>query len=95
MRRVRISTTVDAERWANARRLVPGPGSVVVDRALAALIDQLEREHEEAVLLAQPYETDEELAWEAPMGPDLPYDGAVPPDVLDLAARRRGGRARA
>lgn len=89
MARVRISTTVDAERWAQARRLFNAPGSQVVDRALVALIDQLEGEHERAILTAQPYEADEELGWQPAPGPDLPYDGAVPADVRELADRRR------
>ena len=70
------------------------PGSQVVDRALAALIDQLEGEHERAVLVTHPYEADEELRWEAPPGPDLPYDGEVPTDVRDQAGRRRVKRPR-
>lgn len=92
MVRVRISTTVDAERWAAARRLLHAPGSHVVDQALAALIEKLEGEHERAVLAAHPYEADEELAWQAGAGPDLPYSGAVPADVLEEAARRRSAR---
>ena len=89
MTRVRISTTVDAERWATARRLVDAPGSQVVDRALAALIEQVESEHERAVLSAHPYDADGDLGWQAASGPDLPYDGPVPHDVQDMAARRR------
>lgn len=92
MVRVRISTTVDADRWATARRLVNGPGSQVVDRALGALIDQLQSDYERAVLTAHPFESDEELGWQAPPGPDLPYRGAVPPEVAELAERRRADR---
>lgn len=92
MARMRISTTVDAEKWATARRLVAGAGSRVVDRALAALIEQVEREHERAVLTAEPYEADDDLSWQAPPGPGLPYDGAVPLDVRRLANRRRAER---
>jgi len=92
MVRVRISTTVDSERWAAAQRLVDAPGSQIVDRALSALIDQIERDHEQAVLAAHPYESDEDLTWQAPTGPGLPYDGTVPPDVRQLADRRRAKR---
>ena len=89
MTRVRISTTVDAERWATTRRLVGGPGSQVVDRALAALIEQVDSEHERAALTAHPYDADDNLGWQAASVPDLPYDGPVPQDVRDMAARRR------
>ncbi|MGH8902019.1 MAG: hypothetical protein ACRDYA_10135 [Egibacteraceae bacterium] len=89
MTRVRISTTVDAQRWATARRLLGGSNSQIVDRALAVLVDQLEAEQERAALAALPYEDDADLTWEAPPGPDLPYDGEVPADVLRLAEQRR------
>ncbi|MGH8885913.1 MAG: hypothetical protein ACRDYX_12205 [Egibacteraceae bacterium] len=89
MARVRISTTVDAQRWAAARRLLGTSNSQIVDRALAVLIEQLEAEQERAALAALPYEDDADLAWEAPEGPDLPYDGEVPADVLRLAEQRR------
>jgi len=46
----------------------------------------------ESALESHPYEADPELAWEAPPGPDLPYEGAVPADVLRLARRRRAAR---
>ncbi|MGH9115290.1 MAG: hypothetical protein ACRDWW_05610 [Acidimicrobiales bacterium] len=89
MSRVRVSTTVDAEFLGRARRLLPGPDSHLMDQALAALIEQLEAEREAAALSAQPYEEDPDLAWSAPDGPDLPYDGDVPRDVLALSRRRR------
>jgi hypothetical protein len=89
MTRVRISTTVDAQRLATVRQLLGANDSQIVDRALAALIEQLEAEAEAAALTADPYEDDPDLAWEAPPGPDLPYDGEVPADVLRLAAQRR------
>jgi hypothetical protein len=39
MSRIRVSTTVDEERLANARRLRPDvPDAVLLDEALAALI---------------------------------------------------------
>ena len=66
-----------------------GPDSEVVDRALAALIAEIEAERDLAALEAAPYDTDPDLAWEAPPGPDLPYEGRVPRAVLRLADRRR------
>lgn len=92
MSRVRISATVDGERLRTAARLAGTTGSALLDLALAALIEQTEAEREAAALDAQPYEDDPELAWEAPTGPDLPYDGAVPADVLTLAEARRCAR---
>ena len=89
MGRVRVSTTVDGTRLDQARRLAPGSDSGLLDRALVALIRELEEERELAALAAFPYEEDEELAWQAPAGPDLPFDGEVPADVLELARRRR------
>ena len=61
----------------------------LVDRALAALIDEVEARQEEAALDEHPYEDDPDLRWEAPPGPSLPYDGDVPEEVLELARRRR------
>jgi len=92
MSRIRISTTVDSVGLSTARRLVAGPDSVLLDRALAALVEQLEADQERAALDAHPYEADPDVAWEAPTGPDLPYDGTVPADVVRLARRRRAHR---
>lgn len=92
MLRARVSTTVDATVLRRARDLLPGPDSRVLDRALLALIEQLEEEGERAALLAHPYEDDPDLAWQAPPGPDLPYDGEVPEEVVRLARRRRSAR---
>lgn len=89
MARVRISTTVDAQRWSAAQRLLDGSSSQIVDRALAVLIEKLEAEREHAALAALPYEDDPDLMWEAPPGPDLPYEGDVPAGVLRLAEQRR------
>ena len=89
MRRERISTTVDAATLDRTRRLLPGPDSRLLDRALAALVHELEAEREVTALAAHPYEHDPDLAWAAPAGPDLPYNGEVPPEVLALARRRR------
>ncbi len=92
MQRVRISTTVDATRLETARRLLNEADSRIIDRALAALIDELEAQRELAALEAHPYERDPDLAWSAPLGPDLAYDGDIPPDVVELAAARRSAR---
>lgn len=92
MARVRISTTVDAERLTRARNLLPGPDSALMDRALSGLIDLLESEQELRALREHPYEDDAELSWEVPPGPDLAYDGEVPAEVQRLAAARRRGR---
>ena len=93
MNRVRISTTVDATSLGRARQLLPGTDSRLLDRALLALIEDLEEDRELAALTALPYEDDPDLAWEAHPGPDLPYDGEVPEDVIQLALQRRRQRA--
>ncbi|HVB76409.1 MAG TPA: hypothetical protein VNI34_01155 [Candidatus Nitrosotalea sp.] len=89
MGRARVSTTVDAGALDRARLLLPGSDSSLLDRALAALIERLEQERELAALTAHPYEDDPDLAWEAPPGPDLPYDGDIPSEVAQLALERR------
>lgn len=91
MSRTRVSTTVDGERLARARELFDGPDSELLDRALELLVRRLDAQRERAALAAAPYEDDDELAWQAPPGPDLPYDGDVPDDVLALARERRAG----
>lgn len=93
MGRVRLSTTVDGERLETCRRLIGTSDSKLIDRALTALLEQIEREKEEEALDVYPYEDDPDLSWEAPQGPDLPYEGTVPADVLRLAAIRRRRRA--
>lgn len=95
MPRDRISTTVDRERLALCRRLVGTNDSALIDRALAALLNELEAEREQQALDELPYEADTELAWEVPGGPDLPYEGEIPLDVKRLAAKRRRQQARA
>ena len=94
MSRVRISTTVDRERLELCRRLMGTNDSALIDRALTALLDALEAEREQEALDAMPYEADAELSWVAPDGPDLPYEGEIPPAVQRLAAERRRQRAR-
>lgn len=92
MPRTRISTTVDAIRLSKCRQLIDASDSELIDRALAALITQIEGDREIAALTAQPYEDDPELAWQVEDGPPMPYDGKVPKEVLDKAkARRRKG----
>lgn len=65
------------------------PDSVLIDRALGLLLEKLQAEHELDALRAEPYEDDDDLAWDAPPGPELPYDGDVPAEVLALAEQRR------
>jgi len=89
MTRIRISTTVDESRWAEARRLFGGLPSQIVDAALSALIEKVEADSERAALDRFPYQDDPNLSWEAPAGPELPYDGEVPQEVLRLAQLRR------
>jgi hypothetical protein len=92
MARVRISTTVDEERLTACRRLFHAPDSRLMDRALQALIDELEGAAEVRALEAHPYEEDPDLAWELSEGPPLPYDGDVPKQVLAKARARRRRR---
>lgn len=89
MSRERISTTVDSERLAQARRLLRVNDSRLIDQALDALVQRELSERELAAIEVKPYEDDPDLAWVAPDGPDLPYDGEIPADVRRLAARRR------
>ena len=65
---------------------------MIVDRALAALLDGLEAEQERLALEAAPYDEDPDLAWTVPPGPSLPYEGGIPADVRRLAASRRRHR---
>lgn len=92
MSRVRISTTVDARRLARSRELLGVKDSELLDRALAALLEETHRERERAALLRHPYEDDPDLDWNVTDGPPLPYDGPVPAEVLALAEERRVGR---
>lgn len=92
MERMRISTTVDGERLAAARALFGRRDAEMLDRALGALIEELETQREIAALRAHPYESDPELNLPLIPSPDSPYGGAVPPHVLALAERRRAER---
>lgn len=91
---MRISTTVDGERLARSRALLQVSDSQLLDRALAALLEDLEDQRERVALERQPYDDDPDLAWEIEPPPPLPYDGVVPAEVLALAQdrRRAGGR---
>jgi hypothetical protein len=89
MSRERISTTVDSARLAKARRLFRLKDSRLIDQALDALVQRELAERELAAIEEKPYEDDPDLSWDAPDGPDLPYDGEIPADVRRLAARRR------
>lgn len=92
MKRARVSTTLDAARLERARRLSGLRDSTMLDRALEALIEQLEHEREIAALDRHPYDHDPELAaWQAP-AVALPYDGDVPDAVIRRAEQRRADR---
>ncbi len=91
MARERISTSVDGERLARARSLDLGRDSELFDAALAALIDREEQRREIAALERSPYDADANLRPGDPQidwDRDLPYDGGVPTDIIDLARRR-------
>lgn len=89
MPRTRISTTVDTDRLERCRRAFGLPDSELIDRALASLLRDFVTAHERRAIGATPYEHDPDLAWQAPPGPDLPYEGDIPEDVHRLAAARR------
>ena len=93
MKRVRISTTVDAWRLARTREMSGLSDSQLLDRALAALLGQLEHEREIAALERHPYDEDPQLSWGSPATP-LPYDGNIPDAVVQLAQQRRAQRQR-
>jgi hypothetical protein len=93
MKRVRISTTVDAWRLARTREMSGLSDSQLLDRALAALLGQLEHEREIAALERHPYDEDPQLSWESPATP-LPYDGNIPDAVVQLAQQRRAQQQR-
>ena len=88
MNRMRISTTVDADCLIRARALGDSRDSELFDKALRAYIELTTAESEQAALERFPYELDPSL--EMPeVDDDLPYDGAVPAHVLQLAKQRR------
>lgn len=69
--------------------------SQLLDRALGALRDKVERDHELAALERDPYDDDPDLSWRAPAGPSLPYDGDIPDDVIEMIEARRRSRRQA
>lgn len=96
MARTRISTTVDSERLDRARQIVGGRDSELLDRALAELVEHDEARREAAALTEAPYDDDDELRtgppdidWDA----ELPYEGAIPDNVVELARQRRRSRS--
>jgi hypothetical protein len=93
MDRMRISTTVDGHQLTKARALFSGRDAELLDRALGALIDEIETEREIAALRASPYDRDPMLDLPLiPLPSELSYDGEVPPHVLALAIERRARR---
>lgn len=92
MPREQISTVVDADRLARARRFGLGSDGELIDAALAALIDREEQRREITALEHSPYEADADLRLDDP-GIDwdqvLPNDGGIPANVIELARRRR------
>lgn len=65
----------------------------MVDLALEALIERIESEQEVDALARLPYDDDPELVLPSPgPGADLPYDGHVPKEIMELAHRRRAAR---
>jgi hypothetical protein len=92
MDRMRISTTVDGISLTHARALFAGRDAEMLDRALGALIDELETQREITALRAHPYENDPMLDLPLMESPDAPYDGAVPAHVVALAQKRRAER---
>lgn len=94
MKRVRISTTVDGERLALARKLTGARDADMIDRALDALIEHIEADAERDALRRLPYDRDPEVTLPRAAGADLPYDGGVPREMLALARRRRSARGR-
>lgn len=96
--RTRISTTVDQERLTTARAQTGLADSELIDLALAALLEQSEREAEDRVLGERPLDLYSDLAseldnlptgWPTPSPSLDPYDGEVPVDVLAMFTSRR------
>ena len=95
MTRMRISTTVDADRLADARARSGLRDSELFDRALELLIRRLVIDAELSSLDRFPYELDSDLdVGDAPGDPEgaLRYDGDVPERIQQLALERRAER---
>jgi hypothetical protein len=91
--RTRISTTVDHDRLTVARTQTGLPDSELIDLALAALLEQAERDAEDRALSEQPYHLDPDLnsvptGWPSKSPPLDEYDEPVPADVVALFAAR-------
>ncbi len=92
--RTRISTTVNQDWLASARRQTGLPDSELIDLALSALLERAEREVEDRALSEQPYQWDDDLAGlptgcPAEASPLDDYEGSVPDDVVALFAARK------
>lgn len=79
-----------------ARSLVGGRDSELLDLALKELMEREEQRREILAIAADPYSADPELDlpparvdWDR----DMPYDGEVPAEVVELARRRRSARS--
>lgn len=95
MKRVRISTTVDATKLERARSLVGTTDAQMIDRALEALIVEVNAAAERDALRRLPYDKDRELDLPAAtFAGELPYDGEVPREILETARKRRAARHR-
>ncbi len=66
--------------------------SKLVDRALAALVEEMEERQELHALEAQPYKMTRTWLGSLSRVRICPYDGDVPAEVARLAARRRSRR---
>ena len=92
--RTRVSTTVNND-WLIAARSKTGlPDSQLIDLALSALLERVERDAEDRALNESPHPLDDDLAalptgWPAEAPPLDGYDGSVPDDVVALFAERK------
>jgi hypothetical protein len=94
MTRARISTTVDAEKLADARARFGGRDADLFDQALELWLRTELIEHERRAILARPYDDDPDLRVQTTEHTiaDLPYDGEPPESVRRLAELRRKKR---
>jgi hypothetical protein len=89
--RERISTTVDTRRLNDARRRFGERDSEMFDAALAALLNQMDRDAERLALASFPYEADKDLHLSG--APVFSDETETPPSrVIALAKRRRAER---
>jgi hypothetical protein len=67
----------------------------MIDRALQALIVEMNATAERDALRRLPYDEDRELDLPAAtFAGELPYDGEVPREILEAARKRRAARRR-